>query len=103
MPLTHDAEIVAPDIATFTGLVRQTEDAGATFADSRVLIADGEPVNRATFTLLPLGQLPTTEPVFVKLAELPAGQAAAWTGVLVLDGRNTAAHMFRQALTGEPA
>ena len=90
------AEIVAADLDEFTARVRQTEDGGATFLDSRVQVIDGEPLNLTSFKLLPIGTLPEDEPSFVKLDALPAGKSAAWTGVVVVGGRNTAVHMFRE-------
>lgn len=101
MPDTRDAEIVAASLQEYTDRVRQTEDGGGEFLDNRVQVIDGDAVNRTTFTLLPIGHLPNTAPTFVKLADLPAGKQASWTGVVVVGGRNTAVHLYREAIGGE--
>ena len=99
---TRIAEIIAADLDTYTARVRQTEDGGGVFLDNRVLVVDAEPLNRTSFTLLPIGKLPDTEPNFVRHGALPAGKAAAWTGVVVVGGRNTAVQMFRDPIGSTP-
>lgn len=98
---TQVTEILAKDLDEYTQRVGQMEDGGGLFLDSTVQVVDGEALNRTVFTLLAPGELPDTAPSFVKLGGLPDGQAAAWTGVLVLGGRNTAAEMVRTPIDEE--
>jgi hypothetical protein len=92
---TFMVEIIRSTLADYENRVANEEAAGAEFVDNLVRTLDSELVNIATFKDLPAGQL-VDLPHFVPLGQLPAGQQPVWTGVVLIDGRNTAVHMFRQ-------
>jgi hypothetical protein len=91
---TYLVEIVRDSLDGYTNRVRNEEAGAASFVDNRVASLDGHMVNLATFEELAPGEVPP-EPSFVRLGELPAGKQAAWTGVVLIAGRNTAVQMFR--------
>lgn len=91
---TYNIEIIRSRLEDYTNRV-QNEEAGASkFIDSRVASIDSHMCNVVTFEEQAVGQVPDP-PTFVKLGQLPAGKQAEWTGVVLIDGRNTAVQMFR--------
>ena len=88
--------LLADTLAEFSDQVRDEEVGASQFVDAVPAIEDGEPLTRVEFLPLSTGQVPEGDPVFVQLADLPAGSTAAWTGVVAVAGRNTAVHMFRR-------
>jgi hypothetical protein len=96
---TYFVEIVRDSLDGYTNRVRNEEAGASSFVDNRVASLDGHMVNLATFEELAPGEVPD-EPTFVKLGAVPGGAQAAWTGVLLIAGRNTAVQMFRQSEGG---
>lgn len=91
---SYNIEIIRSRLEDYANRV-QNEEAGASkFIDNRVASIDSHLCNLATFEEQAVGQVPDL-PTFVKLGALPAGKQAEWTGVVLIDGRNTAVQMFR--------
>lgn len=93
----YDLGLKAASLSSFSTMVRDEEVGASRFVDARPTLEDGEPLTRVTFEELEPGQVPRAKPVFVELAKLPSGKTADWTGVVVVAGRNTAVHMFRES------
>lgn len=91
---TYIVEILRSRLEDYANRVQNEEAGAAKFTDNRVASLDGRMTNLATFEELAAGQVPDS-PSFVKLGQMPAGKQAEWTGVVLIDGRNTAVQMFR--------
>lgn len=93
---TYLVEIIRDTLTDFQERVRDEEAGASAFAGNRVVSLDGDLVNLATFTTLPVGQLP--EPAsFAEVGSLPAGATPLWTGVVLLGATTMAVSLFRQA------
>lgn len=88
-------EIIRKDMKTYEERVSNEEAGGSEFVLNSVAMLDGQLVNLAKFKTLDIGVLPEKNALFVELGKLPAGKAAEWTGVVLLNGVIVAASMYR--------
>lgn len=87
-------EIIRDSLTEYGGRVSDEEVGAAKFVENRVTVLDNKVTNLATFLPLEPGTIPTTA-YFVPYGQLPSGKAADWNGVILVDGKNVAASMYR--------
>ncbi len=93
---TYLVEIIRDTLTDFQDRVRDEEAGASAFAGNRVVSLDGGLVNLASFTTLPVGQLPMPAS-FAEVGSLPADAVPLWTGVVLLGTTTAAVSLFRQA------
>jgi hypothetical protein len=93
---TYFVEIIRTTLDDFCNRVENEEAGASQFIDNQISIDNGTARNLASFIVLGPGKTPAP-PTFARLGELPNTKRAAWTGVVLIDGRNTAVQMYRES------